>query len=145
MCQYLRILFLTLAACLFLSGRTEPAIAETLWSHNNSVMRFSYIGDLDDFQITYEKPKESLQAAGVENGTVLIEGIRKGDRLTGTANRFSASCRAPLEYAVAGQIIRESRIVLRGRREVYDRNCRPTGRWVTDNLVFEFISEEPEQ
>jgi hypothetical protein len=88
---------------------------------------------------TYERPKPELRRSGVQEGTLLFDGVRRGSRYIGTARVFSRYCLAhPLEYAVEGSVSRnDTRVVLRGTREVQER-CAPTGRVRTDTLVFDY-------
>ena len=118
------------------------ANADSLWDHNGSVMRLVANGEQREFR--YEKPKESLLGAGVEQGTVLFDGYRVGDKYVGRARRFSKNCPAPLRYDVSGDVVTETKVVLKGRREVYDDNCRPTGRFKRDTLVFTYLGLERE-
>jgi S1-C subfamily serine protease len=87
----------------------------------------------------FERPKLLLRSAGVAEGILLFDGYRVGNKYAGTARRFSKNCTAPIPYEVSGNIIKETTIVLRGRREVYDDNCRPTGRFARDTLIFTFL------
>jgi S1-C subfamily serine protease len=115
----------------------DSAFADSLWDHNGSVMRL--VADGDQRQFLYERPRQILQGAGVGQGTILFDGYRVGNRYKGTAKRFSKNCPAPLPYEVSGTVVNETKVVLKGRREVYDDNCRPTGRFRTDTLVFSHL------
>jgi len=113
------------------------AYADSCWWHNGSLMRLESSGSKRWF--TYERPKPELRRSGVQEGTLLFDGVRRGSRYIGTARVFSRYCLAhPLEYAVEGSVSRnDTRIVLRGTREVQER-CAPTGRVRTDTLVFDY-------
>ena len=137
MCEDFRILSLTLATFLSLPC---VAFADSFWDHNGSVTRL--VDNGDQRQFIYEQPKQILKDAGVERGTVLFEGHRVGNKYTGTAKRFSKNCPAPLPYDVSGNVLIETKIVLEGRREVYDDNCRPTGRFTRDTLVFRYLQSD---
>ena len=137
MCEYFRILSLTLVTTL---GLPCAALADSFWDHNGSVMRL--VADGDQRQLIYEQPKQILNDAVVERGTVLFEGDRVGNKYTGTAKRFSKNCHAPLPYHVSGNVLTETKIVLEGRREVYDDDCRPTGRFTRDTLVFRYLHSD---
>jgi hypothetical protein len=120
----------------------DSAFADSLWDHNGSVMRL--VADGDQRQLLYERPRQILRGAGVQQGTVLFDGYRVGNKYKGTAKRFSKNCSAPLPYEVSGTVVTETKVVLKGRREVYDDNCRPTGRFKTDTLVFKYLSASQE-
>lgn len=113
------------------------AYADSCWWHNGSLMRLEADGGKRLF--VYEKPKSELRRSGVQEGTVLFDGVRRGSRYIGTARVFSRYCLAhPLEYAVEGSVSRkDTRVILRGTREVQER-CAPTGRVRTDTLVFDY-------
>jgi hypothetical protein len=115
----------------------DSAFADSLWDHNGSVMRL--VADGEQRQLLYERPRQILRGAGVQQGTVLFDGYRVGNKYKGTAKRFSKNCPAPLPYEVSGTVVTETKVVLKGRREVYDDNCRPTGRFRTDTLVFKYL------
>ena len=116
------------------------AYADSCWWHNGSLMRLESSGSKRWF--TYERPKPELRRSGVQEGTLLFDGVRRGSRYIGTARVFSRYCLAhPLEYAVEGSVSRnDTRIVLRGTREVQER-CAPTGRVRTDTLVFDYAHD----
>ena len=116
---------------------SPAAFGDSLWDHNGSVMRL--VAEGDSRTILYEKPKPLLRGAGVERGTLLFEGYRVGNEYVGTARRFSKNCSAPLTYAVAGRVFGETKIVLQGRRKVYDQWCHPTGRFARDTLMFTYL------
>lgn len=119
---------------------TAQARADSLWDHNGSVMRLEAEGNHRSF--VYEVPRAALRAAGVGPGTILFEGVREGNSYRGTARRFSRNCREPLVYAVSGAVESETRIVLTGRRRVFDAQCRPTGEIRTDTLVFDYLRSD---
>ena len=116
------------------------AYADSCWWHNGSLMRLESSGSKRWF--TYERPKPELRRSGVQEGTLLFDGVRRGSRYVGTARVFSRYCLAhPLEYAVEGSVSRnDTRVVLRGTREVQER-CAPTGRVRTDTLVFDYAHD----
>ena len=127
-----------LTVCLSLASH---ALADSLWDHNGSVMRLVHDGD--QRRIFYEDPRSILRGAGVQEGTLLFDGYRSGNKYSGTARRFSKYCTSPLPYNVSGSVVGEKKIVLRGRREVYDEGCRRTGRFTQDSLVFTFLRAAP--
>ena len=129
-----------LSTLLLCTAVGHSAAADSLWDHNGSVMRL--VADGEQRQFLYERPRQVLEAAGVEQGTLLFDGYRVGNKYRGTAKRFSKNCPAPLPYEVSGHVVSETKVVLKGRREVYDDTCRPTGRFKTDTLVFTYLRSE---
>lgn len=127
---------LTLMLLAALSG---AAHADSLWDHNGSVVRL--VSDGTHRTLLYEAPRESLQRAGVTRGTVLFDGERDGRKYRGVAQRFAKNCRKPLFYSVTGIVETETRIVLHGKREIYDSSCRPTGEIRNDTLLFTYLRD----
>ncbi len=113
------------------------ARADSCWTHNGSLMRLQASGPWRWF--SYEVPRPVLRQAGVTAGTLLFEGRKTGNWYEGTARVFSRHCPGtPLVYAVEGPVRADQlHVTLRGSRQVYE-GCRPTGRWVSDVLVFEY-------
>ena len=103
------------------------AMADSFWLHNGSIMRLHAEGN--------------MRGVGVERGTVLFEGERRGNRYIGQARVFSRGC-GELVYDVSGNVVTEQRVVLTGRREQYTAGCQPSGRFVTDRLIFTYQYSE---
>ncbi len=126
-------------ACSLLSaaGIMAPARADSCWDHNGSLMRLQANGN--QRWLYYERPRSVLRRAGVQRGTLLFNGVKRGNRYEGTARVFSKHCPgAPLEYWAEGPVRSDQlQVVLRGTREVQKR-CRPTGRMKSDTLVFTY-------
>lgn len=118
-------------------GAARPAQADSCWMHNNSLMRLVASGT--ERRFVYESPRQGLRAAGVQRGTLLFEGHNRQGWYSGYARVFSRHCpNAPLAYWVEGPVTDgQLRVTMRGTREVHQR-CRPTGRFVTDTLVFTY-------
>ena len=114
-----------------------PALADSCWMHNGSLMRLSASGAQRSF--TYEVPRQGLASAGVRPGTLLFNGTKSGDWYSGTARVFSSACPGnPLEYYVEGPVgAGQTSVTLRGTREVY-ANCAATGQVTIDTLVFTY-------
>ncbi len=127
------------ASALALAGAfmTTPALADSCWNHNGSLMRLQAQGN--QRWLSYEVPRQQLRAAGVRRGTLLFNGYKSGNWYSGTARIFSKYCPGnPLEYAVEGPVRGDQlQVTVQGTREVYSR-CRPTGRYKTDTLVFTY-------
>ena len=117
-----------------------PAAADSCWDHNGSLMRLQAQGENRWF--SYEIPRDALRPAGVQRRTVLFSGTNRGDWYSGWASVFSSACPGePLEYWVEGPVLQNPlRVVMDGTREVH-RNCRWTGDYATDRLVFTYRSD----
>ncbi|MDD9732143.1 hypothetical protein PVW46_19765 [Mameliella sp. AT18] len=121
-------------ACLAAS----PAIADSCWDHNGSIMRLTDQGNNRWFW--YETTPHSWQyPAGVTPGVLLFNGWKNGEWYSGTARRFSKYCPGtPLEYHVEGPVLQNPlRVQLTGQYQV-QQNCQPTGEWRRDTLVFTY-------
>lgn len=126
-----------LALALMAAVGSTPALADSCWTHNGSLMRLQAQGN--QRWLSYEVPRQQLQAAGVRRGTLLFNGVKSGNWYRGTARVFSKYCPGnPLEYAVEGPVRGDQlQVTVTGTREVF-RQCRPTGRFKTDTLVFTY-------
>ncbi len=92
-----------------------PASAYTIQhdaDHNGSDM--TIINNDGDITIEYARPKSSMQRQGVRSGTVLFDGVIRGQTVEGHARVFRAGCE-PVRYWVSGRWrARAERLVLRG-------------------------------
>lgn len=115
----------------------DPAVADSCWTHNGSLMRLEARGN--QRWMSYERPRAALRGAGVKPGTLLFNGTKRGNTYAGTARVFSKYCPGePLEYRVSGPVDRgQTRVTLYGERQVWER-CRPTGRTRNDVLIFDY-------
>ena len=115
----------------------SPAAADSCWNHNGSLMRLQAQGN--QRWLSYEIPRDVLRRAGVQRGTLLFNGVKNGNWYSGTARVFSRFCPGtPLEYFVEGPVRPDQlHVTVRGSREVYQQ-CRPTGRYTQDTLVFTY-------
>ena len=113
------------------------ASADSCWKHNGSLMRLQASGNKR--WLYYENPRTALRNAGVRPGTLLFDGRKSGDWYSGNARVFSRYCPSePLVYFVEGPVRSDQlHVTIRGTREVY-KQCQPTGRYVTDTLVFTY-------
>ena len=90
---------------------------ESIWTHNGSTVRWVSSGQ--GRWLYYLKPRPGLIAIGVEPGTLLFEGHRIGNVLSGTAFVFSENC-PPAPYRVEGVIYSETDVKLDGAVPVVD-------------------------
>jgi hypothetical protein len=118
----------------------STAIADSFWDHNGSIMRLEASDNKRTF--TYEKPSEKMQNIGVIKGTVLFNGIRKGDKYYGAAHVFSKYCDYSLPYDVSGTVYNGPQVVLTGTRPNYSRECLATEKTTTDTLTFIYLRSE---
>lgn len=125
-----------LAAVAVPFGATS-ASADSCWDHNGSMMRLKAQGN--QRWLYYENPRQVLRNAGVTRGTLLFNGVKSGNWYSGTSRVFSRYCPGtPLEYAVEGPVRADQlQVTVEGTRQVFER-CQPTGRYVTDTLVFTY-------
>lgn len=107
-----------------------PLPGRLLLDHNGSKMELIERLDADGrtrIQILYVNPSERLKAAGTGAGTVLFDGQKVGDRISGNAYTFSSRC-GPVAYPVSGKLAAGAAggLVLAGRAPVRD-GCRVIG------------------
>jgi hypothetical protein len=123
-----------LSSCsLLLIGLAVPGAADSVWEHNGSTLQLREEGTLRSFR--YSNPRAELKKAGVEDGTVLFEGKKIGDRFSGTAYRFSRGCGA-VGYEVKGAVSPSvGALTLSGRAPRRNSKCEVVGHF-TDQLVF---------
>ncbi|MBG6201229.1 hypothetical protein IWQ48_002367 [Labrenzia sp. EL_13] len=116
---------------------SDKAMADSCWDHNGSLMRLQAQGN--QRWLSYEIPRDVLRPAGVQRGTLLFNGVKNGNWYSGTARVFSKFCPgSPLEYSVEGPVRGDQlQVTVSGSREVFNQ-CRPTGQYTSDTLVFTF-------
>ncbi len=114
-----------LALAFSLVDAPAPATAgESLWSHNGSTMQWHSAGQYR--RISYYNPRPGLS---VSPGTVLFEGYRTGNTMSGTAYVFRRGC-PPAAYEVSGRInpANQTHVVLYGAAPIRQRgSCRVVG------------------
>ena len=119
------------------AATVAPAAADSCWNHNGSIMRLQAQGNRRQFY--YERPRGTLARAGVQPGTLLFNGTKRGNSYEGTSRVFSRFCPgAPQEYYVQGPVSNNQlKVTLYGTRDRFQR-CEPTGTTTTDTLVFTY-------
>jgi len=122
-----RLVALVLSLCI-----AFPAMADSYWNHNGSLMRLSAHGNARDFY--YAAPRPGIVNAGVRPGTLFFDGWRDGNRYYGSARVFSPNCGAST-FAIEGWVASETHVILEGWRPVF-HNCHPTGDQTWERLEF---------
>lgn len=104
------------------------------WTHNGSLMGLVRSGD--ERQIVYVRPRDELEAIGIEPGVILFEG-ESSDGVTyqGESRTFSQVCGSE-PYEVAGRVSSgNDRIDLYGSAPQFDSACVQAGSR-DDHLIF---------
>ena len=95
------------------------------WNHNGSVVSLVSAGGKQKF--VYDTPRVGLLDAGVKQGTLLFEGQRNGQNITGTAFQFYRTCKAHT-FEVSGSASEDRKtITLKGKAPLLDMNCNVMG------------------
>jgi hypothetical protein len=133
-----------LSSCsLLLLGLAAPGAADSLWEHNGSILQLREEGTVRSFR--YSQPRAELKKAGVGDGTVLFQGKQVGNRVSGTAYRFSKGCGA-VGYEVEGAASPNAQgLTLSGRAPKRNSKCEVVNHF-TDVLVFrrrEAVEQQP--
>ncbi len=110
---------------------------ESIWTHNGSTIRWVSSGE--DRWMYYLQPRLGLAAIGVQPGTLLFQGQRIGNILSGVAFVFSENC-PPAPYRVEGLIYSETDVRLDGAVPVIDPDsCRIVDfTWDSHNAALRF-------
>jgi hypothetical protein len=110
---------------------------ESVWTHNGSLVRWVSSGE--DRWLYYLEPRPGLAAIGVQPGTLLFQGHRIGNILSGTAFVFSENC-PPAPYKVEGVIYSETDVRLDGAVPLVDPDsCQVVDyTWNSQNAALRF-------
>ena len=128
---------------ILLAGMSQAAFADSFWNHNGSIMRL--VANGNERQFIYEVPSKKMYNTGVRPGSVLFNGYKNGNKYFGTSTVFSKNCHYDLAYKVSGNVYEGPKVVLYGKRTEYDTSnnkCVPTGRVISDKLVFTYMYTE---
>jgi hypothetical protein len=107
----------------------------TRWNHNSSTMRLTLQGDR--IMISYDQPRQGMIDEGVRPGTVLFDGRRAGNRISGTSYVFDRHCNSGIPYSDDGVISNDREIVLSGRKvptQLLD--CKPVAYRIDPSIFF---------
>lgn len=120
---------------------TPPASSSAgppIWDFKGSLVALKAEGA--DRRFYYEIPRPELKVSGIAAGTLLFEGRQEGNQYAGKVFVFSRKC-GVRSYDVIGSLDDSSSkvtITLSGKRPLIDANCRPTGSYQNDVLVFSY-------
>jgi hypothetical protein len=104
------------------------------WDHNDSIMSIKSIGNR--ITIYYDQPRQGMMDEGVRRGTLLFDGQRTGNRLSGTSYVFDRHCN-PIPYPDDGVVSSEREIVLSGRRVPTQlADCQPVAYRVDPSIFY---------
>lgn len=110
--------------------------AQTVWSHNGSVMRLEANGA--DRVFVYDVPRRGMVEAGAKRGDRVFEGRREGQAYKGTAYYFSRTC-GRVAYEVVGTVGADERsVVLEGQAPSLDAACKPKS-YRRDTMRFDLV------
>ena len=126
-------------AVMLIALMASPAISDSCWDHNGSIMRLKAEGNNRFF--SYDMPREGMRREGVPIGQILFNGTKDGNWYRGMARVFNRNCPAhfPMQYFVEGPVLQNPlRIEVSGGRPVV-KNCQITGEFTRDWLLFGYI------
>jgi hypothetical protein len=120
---------------LILPPNSLPLLSGSRWTHNDSIMRMT--SESDKLTIFYDQPRRGMIDEGVRPGTILFEGHRNGNRLSGTSYVFDRNCSSPIPYSDDGVMSSEREIVLSGRRvPTHLVDCRPVAYRIDPSIFY---------
>jgi predicted aspartyl protease len=114
------------------------AVADTLWSHNQSLMRL--VETHNSIEIFYEQPRKDLQERGVKPGTLLYRGAVIKGMVSGIARAYQTECKNPIEFELSGTFSAQQLIALKGQRPL-TVDCKATSRLIEESLTFFYQSK----
>lgn len=115
------------------SQQSTPAYG-SFWDHNGS--RMGLVADGSRRQFYYATPRAALVERGVQAGTLLFEGARRGNMYIGEARIFARPPCGEFTYAVEGPVSSDQRsVTMFGRAPRVNERCQVTS-YRDDTLVF---------
>lgn len=117
---------------------SPASAADSVWDHNNSVMRMTSNGNART--IVYEKPRAGIANEGVQPGTVLFQGeVDAKGKYQGTAHIFSRRC-GTQSYPVTGELINDgTAMTFSGEAPDIDRQTCARRGSKDGRIVFSFV------
>ena len=106
----------------------------SFWDHNGS--RMGLVADGSRRQFYYAAPRAALVERGVQAGTLLFEGERRGNTYVGEARIFARPPCGEFTYPVEGPVSSDQRsVTMFGRAPRVNERCQVTS-YRDDTLVF---------
>lgn len=106
------------------------------WDHNDSVMVL--VADGARRRFYYHRPRPGMAEAGARSGSLLFDGVRRGNTYSGTATIFAGAC-GTYTYRVDGYVVADRRVVMRGLAPRVDRRTCGVVDYRADELAFDLI------
>ncbi|AWN48463.1 hypothetical protein DK419_20630 [Methylobacterium terrae] len=106
------------------------------WDHNASVMVL--VADGARRRFYYHRPRPGMAEAGARSGSLLFDGVRRGNTYSGTATVFAGAC-GTFTYSVDGIVVADRRVVMRGLAPRVDRRTCGVFDYRADELAFDLI------
>lgn len=121
--------FLLISISIVPARALEPMPRTTYWTHGRSQITMTE-GAGGRVVMIYNGASPSPRGPTMPRGTVLFDGVRNGDRISGTARTFKDGC-APAPYQVEGRIrlagTGDGEIELAGPAPHRGKGCNVTG------------------
>ncbi|TGD97149.1 hypothetical protein [Methylobacterium nonmethylotrophicum] len=106
------------------------------WEHEKSVMML--VADGARRRFYYHRPRPGLAEAGARSGSLLFDGVRRGNTYSGRATVFAGAC-GTFDYLVDGTVVADRHVVMRGTAPRIDRRtCEVVG-YRADELAFDLL------
>ncbi|WP_162596217.1 hypothetical protein [Methylobacterium sp. 17Sr1-1] len=106
------------------------------WDHNDSVMVL--VADGARRRFYYHRPRPGMAEAGARSGSLLFDGVRRGNTYSGTATVFAGAC-GTFTYTVDGYVVADRRVVMRGMAPRVDRRTCGVFDHRPDELAFDLM------
>ncbi|SFV09391.1 hypothetical protein SAMN02799631_04892 [Methylobacterium sp. 174MFSha1.1] len=106
------------------------------WDHNDSVMVL--VADGARRRFFYHRPRPGMAEAGARSGSLLFDGVRRGNTYSGTATVFAGAC-GTFTYSVDGYVVADRRVVMRGMAPRVDRRTCGVFDHRPDELAFDLM------
>ena len=114
--------------------RVPTSLYSSFWDHNGS--RMGLVADGSRRQFYYAAPRAALVERGVQAGTLLFEGERRGNTYVGEARIFARPPCGEFTYAVEGPVSSDQRsVTMFGRAPRVNERCQVTS-YRDDTLIF---------
>lgn len=116
------------------TNNLTPPTYSSFWDHNGS--RMGLVADGSRRQFYYAAPRAALVERGVQAGTLLFEGERRGNTYVGEARIFARPPCGEFTYPVEGPVSSDQRsVTMFGRAPRVNERCQVTS-YRDDTLIF---------